>query len=241
MFMFEALFSGDSRSLHVPEGLFAETENEKEIRRGLWRKPRRILSVQASPRKESGATDVVLSHLLAGMASADSTVEKVYLADLEVKPCLGCFTCWKSDQGRCVHRDSMDTVLPKIPETDLLVLATPLYFNGMPGTLKMFLDRLLPLGHPYIFSRSGRCRHPARHSRMPNLVLAAVCGFYEKSNFDPLLRHIISISENTHTPLLASILRPAAMTLLDERVPGPRSQVLEAIERGGKKLLKKDA
>lgn len=237
MLLLEVLFSGDPSGAHVPDGLFAETRNENDHRRGRWRRPRRVLSLQGSPRREAGATEVVNSRLLAGMAAAGAEVESLYLADMKIAPCRGCFACWKGGQNRCVHRDVMDDILPRLPETDLLVVATPLYFDGMPGPLKTFFDRLLPMGHPHIFSRRGRCRHPARHQRLPDLVLAAVCGFYEKSNFDPLVRHVAAIADNAHTPLRATLLRPAAMTLLNDAVPGPKDRVLEAFERAGAEIV----
>ncbi len=148
----------------------------------------RILALNSSPKKDGGATASILGPFLDGAREAGAEVELVYVADLNVKPCLGCFTCWLKTPGRCVHTDDMAGVLEKVLWADVLVLGTPLYVDGMTGTMKMVVDRFLPLVEPYVEVADGRTRHPARRGRRDSqVVLVSVSGFPEIENFDPLV------------------------------------------------------
>jgi len=249
MLRFNRLFSGDSQADTVPDGLYAETENERDFRQGKWRKAERVLILQASPQGSKGTTEVMVRHFQAGLAKAGVTADVLYLLELDIKPCAGCFACWKNEAtGECVIKDDMRDLLPRIPYYDLLVLATPLYVDIVPGPLKNLLDRFIPLAHPFIFNKHGRCRHPSRHSKMPNLALLAVCGFYEAENFDVLVKWLEAAGQNSHMPLLASLLRPHAHALTGKSRFAAIDRSMQAVEEAActlatcgkvpKKLLK---
>ena len=57
--------------------------------------------------------------------------------------CLGCFACQKT--GKCVIKDDMNEIVPKMERADVLVFATPIYYYEMSGQMKTLLDRANPL------------------------------------------------------------------------------------------------
>jgi Multimeric flavodoxin WrbA len=57
--------------------------------------------------------------------------------------CLGCFACQKT--GKCVIKDDMNEIVPKMEHADVLVFATPIYYYEMSGQMKTLLDRANPL------------------------------------------------------------------------------------------------
>ena len=68
---------------------------------------------------------------------------EVKIIDLEasnVKLCCGCLTCEES--GKCIFDDDLsEKIVPAIEEADLIIFASPVYFD-MPTTLmKNFIDR----------------------------------------------------------------------------------------------------
>jgi putative sterol carrier protein/FMN-dependent NADH-azoreductase len=236
MMRFGGLFSGDPKAADVPDFLFKETSNERDFKRGVKRKTEKVLVIQASPRNRAGATEIMLKELVAGLEGAGASVDSVYLAEADIKNCTGCYTCWKHTDGVCVHQDAMSVLLPRIPEYDLLVLATPLYTDSIPGKLKSFHDRCIPLFHPYIFNKAGRCRHPSRYAKLPNTVLLSVCGFYEVENFDNLVRWLEDEAENSHMPLVGALLRPHAHILFGDLRFAAIDRVLEAARQAGREL-----
>jgi multimeric flavodoxin WrbA len=96
---------------------------------------------------------------------------RIRLTKERVRSCTGCWSCWWKTPGLCVFRDAMDTILPAIVRSRLLLLATPV-FCGLPSaTMKRVLDRTIPLVHPYIELHYGESHHRKRYAHYPNIGL----------------------------------------------------------------------
>ena len=102
---------------------------------------KKVLIISASPRK-GGNSDILCDQFKKGAEEAGNTVEKVYLQQKKIGPCLACYGC--RGTGVCVQKDDMEELLNKMVEADVLVLATPVYFYSMDGQLKTMIDRTLP-------------------------------------------------------------------------------------------------
>jgi multimeric flavodoxin WrbA len=203
----------------------------------------RILALNSSPRKERGATAAILGPFLEGAREAGAATELIYVADLDVKPCRGCFNCWLKTPGRCVHKDDMAGVLEQVVRSDVLVLGTPLYVDGMTGTMKMVLDRFIPLAEPFFETVDGRTRHPGRYKHGDaKVVLVSVSGFPEPANFDPLVEHVRAICANMQGTFAGAVLRPSAavMPMLKEHGV-PVDDVFDAAREAGRQLVRDGA
>lgn len=199
----------------------------------------KILAFNSSPHKSRGGTSAVLAPFLEGARSAGADIELVYLHGLSIKPCLGCYTCWLKTPGRCVQRDAMDDLLPRVAACDALVFATPIYFDGMNATMKLFMDRCLPLIEPWFEVRARHCRHPRRPCFKPaRAVLVSACGFTELDNFDPLVAHMQAACRNMGLEYAGALLRPYASSLAYLRKLGlPVKDVLDACADAGRELV----
>lgn len=110
----------------------------------------RLLSLVGSPRK-GGNTDVLVDEALAAfreLPEEKGETEKIYLSSLQINPCLGCFSCkhGKGLDSVCVQRDDMTGLYRKMFDADALLWATPVYMWSPTAQMKLFLDRLFPLG-----------------------------------------------------------------------------------------------
>jgi multimeric flavodoxin WrbA len=123
------------------------------------------LAINGSPRGDRGVTARVLAPFLEGMREGGAGVELLRTCELDVGPCLGCWKCWTETKGACVQGDDMQDIHPKLSGADVLVLATPVFVDGMTGPLKNLLDRCVALLHPSMVVRGGRQRHPLRDPR----------------------------------------------------------------------------
>lgn len=74
-----------------------------------------------------------------GAREAGHEVQVLYLQNKEIRGCLGCNAC--RYQKPCVQKDGWASLVPKILEADLLVLASPLYFWTISSKLKAFIER----------------------------------------------------------------------------------------------------
>jgi len=149
----------------------------------------KILALNGSPRGQFGNTEVLLKHFLRGCHEAGAEIETIYLKDKHIKHCSGCFCCWTKTPGKCIHKDDMEELLPKVKEADLIVYATPLYYYTVTGIMKDFMDRMLPLNSKEIVKDGDRYSHPRRYNKevTTKSVLISNCGFPGSYNFSGLI------------------------------------------------------
>jgi len=199
----------------------------------------KVLVINGSPRKDRGATAGILSHFVEGMKEAKADVEVIYSKGLDIGDCRGCFNCWENTPGKCIQDDDMTEVLAKIADSDILVLATPVYVDGMTGSLKSLLDRTIPLLHGRFELREDHCRHPRReYAEAEKLVLVSVSGFTEMDSFDPLIVHVKALAKNMGCEFVGSLLRPYAWVLNPAQEQGANvSDIIEAIKQAGYELI----
>lgn len=100
-----------------------------------------VLILAGSPRR-GGNSDLLCDAFLRGAQEAGNSVEKVYLQNQKISPCLACYGC--RGTGVCVQKDDMAVLLDKMIAADVIVLATPVYFYSMDGQMKTMIDRTLP-------------------------------------------------------------------------------------------------
>ncbi len=157
----------------------------------------RVMVLNGSPHRCTGSTGRLCGAFIEGMRSTGADIELLYVYDLEVEGCRGCFSCWNKTPGDCVIGDDMDRVLDLARRSHVLVLATPVYCDGMTGPLKTVVDRMIPLVCGSAELRRGHMRHPQREdTAVATMVLVATCGFVERDNFDPLIQHTRAIAAN---------------------------------------------
>ena len=97
-----------------------------------------ITAFIGSPRKE-GNTDILVESILDGARSKGAATEKIFLYDLAMSGCIACEGCKRGD--RCVLNDDMTPLYDLIQESDVVILASPIYIGRISGPLKSFFDR----------------------------------------------------------------------------------------------------
>ncbi|MBO5557098.1 MAG: flavodoxin family protein [Oscillospiraceae bacterium] len=167
----------------------------------------KILVLNGSPRLEQSSTLRLTLAFLEGYSSViDSEIEFLPVHRLDFNPCLGCLTCWKRTPGRCVHRDDATEWIEKVVHADMVVWSFPLFYSGMPGKLKMFLDRQCCTLRPNFLSREDYPEaglHGDRVDRSGQQVLVfGTCGHFNgNANFSALRCTLdYAFGEGRYTP-----------------------------------------
>ena len=89
---------------------------------------KKLLIINGSPRKKG--CDARVCEEISRLASKYGyESETVWAYDLDIRGCRACMAC-KSTQ-KCVQKDCMNDILDKIKASDMLLFATPVYFNGV--------------------------------------------------------------------------------------------------------------
>jgi len=100
---------------------------------------KKVLVLSSSPRK-GGNSDLLCDQFINGNQEAGHQVEKVFLKDKKINYCTGCGTCINGAK-RCPQKDDMAEVLEKMVMSDVIVMATPVYFYTMSAQMKTLIDR----------------------------------------------------------------------------------------------------
>jgi len=107
---------------------------------------KRILGIVGSPRK-NGNTHVLVSRILEGARCEGADAETVLLGDLQIGECNGCHACWKGNHV-CSKHDDMTLFYSRIPECDVIVFGTPVYWYGPSAIMKCLIDRFVYFNCP---------------------------------------------------------------------------------------------
>ena len=100
---------------------------------------RKILIINGSLRV-GGNTDKILVKVKGGIEKKDIDVTVCLLRDKKFEDCKGCYYC--NSHKICSIKDDMHQIHNEIQNSDLMILASPLYFWGVTGIMKTFIDRL---------------------------------------------------------------------------------------------------
>ena len=100
----------------------------------------KVMTVLGSP-KRNGNTAKVLD-LFESMIAGDHEVDRVNIADSDVKGCIGCYACQqRPDEPGCVQKDDAVSIFERMMSSDVVVYASPLYCWSFSSQLKAFFDR----------------------------------------------------------------------------------------------------
>ena len=179
---------------------------------------KKILVLNGSPKKEHSATLNVTKAFANGMLSTGNyEIEYINLSDLNIKPCTGCLSCWGRTEGECVIKnDDIIKIKEKILNSDVFIESFPLFFFGMPGTMKVFTDRMLSMMKTYRGQKSqlnGESFHGIRYENNPKFVVITSCAYTEFGPvYEPLISQYDCICGKGNYTMLFS---PQLKTLID--------------------------
>lgn len=195
----------------------------------------RILVLNGSPKCGRSNTLNITKAFLKGFPE-DTEVDIVDVYKLNIKPCVGCFSCWSRTQGECVIKDDMQGLYEKIKAADIVIESFPLYFFGMPSQLKAMTDRCLPFMLPYmgnLVEDKNASFHELRDESMheKRLVVITTCGYVDaKPMYPALLKQLDLIAGEGH---YTAILCPEGELFIAQKAKRQREGYLAEITKAG--------
>lgn len=137
-----------------------------------------ILVLTGSPRRH-GNSNYLADRFVQGAEERGHSVVRFNCTTLHLRDCLACNHCGMN--GDCALHDDFDLVRPHLLEADLVVFATPTYYFGFSGYLKIIIDRF--------YAIDGRLRGSGKKT-----ALLAACADGDPATFEPLLQHYRAIA-----------------------------------------------
>ena len=100
---------------------------------------KKVLVLSGSPRK-GGNSDTLCDVFIKGAKESEHSVEKINIAEKKIEYCNACNYCQRSG-GFCPKKDDMVIILDKIISSDVIVMASPVYFCSINAQMKALIDR----------------------------------------------------------------------------------------------------
>lgn len=198
----------------------------------------KVLVINGSPKMEKSNTNFISTPFIEGMKRAGASVEIIYARKLKVKPCIGCFKCWRETIGECFQQDDMKDLLAKMKETDILIFATSVY-APLPGELQNILNRMVPLVDPFLEFRDGRTRAKPHDDVKFSKILGFITGgWWELANLNVVAKVIEELTELFSLELTEPVLRPHGYMLKGESEIN--TQILQRLEKVGYDFIRKE-
>jgi len=144
---------------------------------------KKVLALNGSPRK-TGNTSLLLDQFIKGAGKNTSFAETINTHEMQLEYCRGCLRC--NILGRCsIQGDEWETISRKILESDVLVLASPIYFHHVTASMKKLIDRFRSFIHVQI-TETGLI-HTPWHTWKKDFVLLLSMGSSDTSDARPVI------------------------------------------------------
>ncbi len=119
-------------TLAAREGIGAMTKVIKN-------KNKRVIAINGSP-NANGNTNYTLSIIGEVLAKENIKFDILQMGAENIKGCIACQVCKNS--GSCVFASERETaIIEEMKQSDAIIIGAPVYFGGIPGTMKSFLDK----------------------------------------------------------------------------------------------------
>jgi multimeric flavodoxin WrbA len=102
----------------------------------------KVIAINGSPHKE-GNTFHALNMVGMELKEAGIEFEIIHIGHKEIHGCMACNNCFKNRDEKCsIKKDDLNDWIQKMKEADGILIGSPVYYAGIPGTMKCFLDRV---------------------------------------------------------------------------------------------------
>lgn len=123
----------------------------------------KTLIFNGSPRKK-GDLSVLIEEFLRHLEGEYKIVEAY---DCDIRPCIDCRYCWK--QNGCSIKDGMQEVYDYIQDCDNILIASPIFFTELSGSLLAVASRL----QTYFCAKYLRQEEPIKKKKKGGVLLVA--------------------------------------------------------------------
>ena len=119
----------------------------------------KITILNGNPYADHVAFDNYIRDLSQHLELHYHTVNVFNLKEMDIKHCVGCFSCWVKTPGKCITKDNSDGICRAYINSDLILFASPVIMGFTSALLKKTHEKLLPLVHPYLEFVQTEVRH----------------------------------------------------------------------------------
>ena len=101
----------------------------------------KVVAFNGSPRA-GGVVARGIGVMAERLAAEGIETEAVHVGGAQIRGCMACMECWKRGNGCAIRGDLVNEAREKMMAADGVILGSPVYYGGVAGGFKCFLDRL---------------------------------------------------------------------------------------------------
>ncbi len=106
----------------------------------LNNKGMKVIAILGSPRK-AGNSATALNIMAHELKKEGIELEIVHIGNKNIRGCIACYKCFEKLDRKCIIDDATNQAIEKMAAADGIILTSPVYWSGIAGTMKSFLDR----------------------------------------------------------------------------------------------------
>lgn len=152
------------------------------------------------------AYDNVLSSIIEELKKNRFEIDLVFLEDIDVAACQGCFDCWVKNPGECRTDDYSREITKKMVQSDLIIHFTPITFGGYSSELKKVIDRFIPSILPFFTKRNGETHHKYRYEKRASIIAVGLMDQPNEEKESTFRELVYRNSLNMGAPLHESLI-----------------------------------
>ena len=107
----------------------------------------KILAIMGSPRGKGAGYQAVKKIEDRMKAMGDVEFEYLFLKDVNLKLCTGCYTCLAKGEEKCPLKDDRPAIEQQLLAADGVILSSPMYVLNVSWLMKNFIDRFAYTNH----------------------------------------------------------------------------------------------
>jgi multimeric flavodoxin WrbA len=134
---------------------------------------------------------------------------------MEIKSCIGCYTCWLKTPGICIHKDKMPSMLEEVVNSNAILFSSPVLMGFISALLKRFQERMLPLSHPFLMIVDNRLQHIPRYKLAPSMLLLEKGKDFDEKISVQIIEKVFK-SSKTRNFLFTEFMNKSPLEVADE-------------------------
>jgi len=127
----------------------------------------KVLIINGSPHK-NGCTFTALKEVEKVLNEEGIETQILHIGNSDIRGCIACNYC--KENHKCVFDDIVNEAIKLFSESDGLLIGSPVYYSGMNGTLKSFLDRLFNSSYIKKTMKVGAAIASSRRAGSTNVI-----------------------------------------------------------------------
>ena len=127
----------------------------------------KVLIINGSPHK-NGCTATALKEVEKVLNEEGIETQTLDIGNSDIRGCIACNYC--KENHKCVFDDIVNEAAILFSESDGILIGSPVYYSGMNGTLKSFLDRLFNSSYIKKTMKVGAAIASSRRAGSTNVI-----------------------------------------------------------------------